>query len=249
MRKARRRWPAGLLPFVLALLVAPPAFAAEEIGLQAEGTPWRGSSPFAEVEGTIDGHNHVTAYEFLGGDAHCGEQVSGQRTYDVNLRARVYADVGAGGGRARPKLPDGAAPARRGPKPLRSEAAAPSPGARSAAPASAWARPWSPSTPRAGPLGSGFAELALELLGEGRELRQLDLQALRDPPHVAPGRVDPARLDVGDPGRVDFGPVTERLLAQLTFGAEGADGLPEADLGVVAARHLAQGIDRPPPGP
>jgi microsomal dipeptidase-like Zn-dependent dipeptidase len=44
-----------------------------EIGLQASGTPWTGATPYAEVEGTIDGHNHVTAYEFLGGDAHCGE--------------------------------------------------------------------------------------------------------------------------------------------------------------------------------
>lgn len=44
-----------------------------EIGLEATGTPLTGSTPYAEVEGTIDGHNHVTAYEFLGGDAHCGE--------------------------------------------------------------------------------------------------------------------------------------------------------------------------------
>jgi microsomal dipeptidase-like Zn-dependent dipeptidase len=44
-----------------------------EIGTQASGTPWTGASPYAEVEGTIDGHNHVTAFEFLGGDAHCGE--------------------------------------------------------------------------------------------------------------------------------------------------------------------------------
>jgi microsomal dipeptidase-like Zn-dependent dipeptidase len=44
-----------------------------EIGLQASGTPWTGASPYSEVEGTIDAHNHVTAYEFLGGDAHCGE--------------------------------------------------------------------------------------------------------------------------------------------------------------------------------
>jgi microsomal dipeptidase-like Zn-dependent dipeptidase len=44
-----------------------------EIGLQATGTPWTGASPYAEVQGTIDAHNHVTAYEFLGGDAHCGE--------------------------------------------------------------------------------------------------------------------------------------------------------------------------------
>jgi microsomal dipeptidase-like Zn-dependent dipeptidase len=44
-----------------------------EIGLEAVGTPWTGPTPYGEVEGTIDGHNHVTAYEFLGGDAHCGE--------------------------------------------------------------------------------------------------------------------------------------------------------------------------------
>jgi microsomal dipeptidase-like Zn-dependent dipeptidase len=57
-----------------ALGMGPAAFApAAEISLNAAGTPWHGSSPYAEVEGTIDGHNHVTAYEFLGGDAHCGE--------------------------------------------------------------------------------------------------------------------------------------------------------------------------------
>jgi microsomal dipeptidase-like Zn-dependent dipeptidase len=47
--------------------------AFPEIGLNATGTPWAGETPYAEVRGTIDGHNHVTAYEFLGGDAHCGE--------------------------------------------------------------------------------------------------------------------------------------------------------------------------------
>lgn len=47
--------------------------AFPEIGANASGSPWSGESPYAEVEGTIDGHNHVTAYEFLGGDAHCGE--------------------------------------------------------------------------------------------------------------------------------------------------------------------------------
>ena len=47
--------------------------AFPEIGLNASGSPGTGESPYAEVTGTIDGHNHVTAYEFLGGDAHCGE--------------------------------------------------------------------------------------------------------------------------------------------------------------------------------
>jgi microsomal dipeptidase-like Zn-dependent dipeptidase len=47
--------------------------AFPEIGLDASGSPWAGPTPYGEVKGTIDGHNHVTAYEFLGGDAHCGE--------------------------------------------------------------------------------------------------------------------------------------------------------------------------------
>ncbi|HYH53326.1 MAG TPA: Coagulation factor 5/8 type domain-containing protein [Solirubrobacterales bacterium] len=61
---------------LLALLAFPAAAAAAdapEIGLNASGTPWQGASPYAEVQGTVDAHNHVTAYEFLGGDAHCGE--------------------------------------------------------------------------------------------------------------------------------------------------------------------------------
>jgi len=56
-------------------LSQPAAGCAEvpEIGLNASGTPWTGATPYGEVVGTVDGHNHVTAYEFLGGDAHCGE--------------------------------------------------------------------------------------------------------------------------------------------------------------------------------
>jgi microsomal dipeptidase-like Zn-dependent dipeptidase len=44
-----------------------------EIDPGASGTPWTGATPYSEVVGTVDAHNHVTAYEFLGGDAHCGE--------------------------------------------------------------------------------------------------------------------------------------------------------------------------------
>ncbi|HEX5762642.1 MAG TPA: Coagulation factor 5/8 type domain-containing protein [Solirubrobacterales bacterium] len=44
-----------------------------EITTNASGAPPVGESPYAEVLGTVDAHNHVTAYEFLGGDAHCGE--------------------------------------------------------------------------------------------------------------------------------------------------------------------------------
>nr|MDQ3725301.1 Coagulation factor 5/8 type domain-containing protein [Actinomycetota bacterium] len=68
----RRAGRLGALAVLVLACLAPPA-AAAEIGLNATGEPWRGASPYAEVEGTVDGHNHVTAYEFLGGDAHCGE--------------------------------------------------------------------------------------------------------------------------------------------------------------------------------
>lgn len=74
MRRARERWRAGALALLVVFAVPGTAGGeTQEIGLDATGTPWRGASPYAEVQGTIDGHNHVTAYEFLGGDAHCGE--------------------------------------------------------------------------------------------------------------------------------------------------------------------------------
>jgi hypothetical protein len=43
-----------------------------EAEVDAVGTPFTGASPEAQVTGTIDAHTHVTAYEFLGGDFHCG---------------------------------------------------------------------------------------------------------------------------------------------------------------------------------
>jgi microsomal dipeptidase-like Zn-dependent dipeptidase len=73
-RPGKRALRGALLTLAACALIAPAAPAeTPEIGLNAEGAPWRGASPYAEVEGTVDGHNHVTAYEFLGGDAHCGE--------------------------------------------------------------------------------------------------------------------------------------------------------------------------------
>ena len=71
----------------------------------------------------------------------------------------------------------------------------------------------------------------------------------RDPAHVAPGRVDAAGLDVGDPGRVDVGDQAERFLAQLHLPAELADCLGEADLWFFSPRHLRKGICLPPPRP
>ncbi len=43
-----------------------------EGGVDATGRPFRGSTPEGQVTGTIDAHTHVTAFEFLGGDFHCG---------------------------------------------------------------------------------------------------------------------------------------------------------------------------------
>ncbi len=43
-----------------------------EGGVDARGTPFRGASPEGQVSGTVDAHTHVTAFEFLGGDFHCG---------------------------------------------------------------------------------------------------------------------------------------------------------------------------------
>jgi hypothetical protein len=43
-----------------------------EANVDATGTPFSGPSPQAQVNGTIDAHTHVTAFEFLGGDFHCG---------------------------------------------------------------------------------------------------------------------------------------------------------------------------------
>ena len=44
-----------------------------EISLNATGEPNKGKPRYGEVEGTVDGHMHMMAFEFLGGHAHCGE--------------------------------------------------------------------------------------------------------------------------------------------------------------------------------
>jgi hypothetical protein len=43
-----------------------------EGGVNATGPAFHGPSPEGTVSGTIDAHTHVTAFEFLGGDFHCG---------------------------------------------------------------------------------------------------------------------------------------------------------------------------------
>jgi hypothetical protein len=44
-----------------------------EISLNVSGKPLTGSTPFTQTVGLADMHNHPTAYEFLGGRAHCGK--------------------------------------------------------------------------------------------------------------------------------------------------------------------------------
>jgi hypothetical protein len=43
-----------------------------EARVGARGRSFKGASAFSDVRGTIDPHTHVTAFEFIGGDFHCG---------------------------------------------------------------------------------------------------------------------------------------------------------------------------------
>jgi len=43
-----------------------------EISTNVEGDPTAGTTPFEETRGYIDAHTHGMAFEFLGGDVHCG---------------------------------------------------------------------------------------------------------------------------------------------------------------------------------
>jgi hypothetical protein len=43
-----------------------------EIGTNVTGNPIAGTTPYEEVRGYVDGHTHGMAFEFLGGDVHCG---------------------------------------------------------------------------------------------------------------------------------------------------------------------------------
>ncbi len=43
-----------------------------EAQIEISGDPHAGVSPFQEVRGYVDGHTHGMAFEFLGGEVHCG---------------------------------------------------------------------------------------------------------------------------------------------------------------------------------
>jgi hypothetical protein len=47
-----------------------------EAQVDAKGSTFAGASPEANVLGTVEGHAHLTAFEFLGGEFHCGRSWS-----------------------------------------------------------------------------------------------------------------------------------------------------------------------------
>ncbi len=60
----------GATPFALRLTTGCASWP--EITTNVEGEPHRGASPFQEVRGYLDAHTHGMAFEFLGGQVHCG---------------------------------------------------------------------------------------------------------------------------------------------------------------------------------
>lgn len=60
----------GATKFALQLVKGCAAWPEIEVGVT--GTPFIGSSAFQEVRGYLDAHTHGMAFEFLGGDLHCG---------------------------------------------------------------------------------------------------------------------------------------------------------------------------------
>ncbi len=57
-------------PFELRLTTGCQSWPEAEVNV--EGAPFGGQSTHAEVRGYLDGHTHGMAFEFLGGDVHCG---------------------------------------------------------------------------------------------------------------------------------------------------------------------------------
>ena len=71
-------------------LVSAGACAAfPEVEVNATGTPFRGSSATAPVRGFVDAHGHIAAFQFLGGQFHCGRPWS---PYGVTVALRDCPD-------------------------------------------------------------------------------------------------------------------------------------------------------------
>jgi microsomal dipeptidase-like Zn-dependent dipeptidase len=60
-----------------------------EVEVNVTGQPFTGASPTAPVRGFIDDHNHIGAFEFLGGRFHCGRPWS---PYGVTVALKDCAD-------------------------------------------------------------------------------------------------------------------------------------------------------------
>lgn len=56
-----------------ALVPATNCAPAPEAQLNIEGTPLSGTTPDGQVRGIVDLHNHLTSFEFIGGEIHCGQ--------------------------------------------------------------------------------------------------------------------------------------------------------------------------------
>jgi hypothetical protein len=69
-----------------------------EAQVNAKGTPFKGASPEAAVKGTAEGHAHVTAFEFLGGDFHCGQPWSRYGAPYALPASCAHYEQGANGG-------------------------------------------------------------------------------------------------------------------------------------------------------
>jgi microsomal dipeptidase-like Zn-dependent dipeptidase len=54
------------------LVTAGGCTAFPEVQVNATGNPFRGGSPTAAVRGFVDAHGHIAAFQFLGGEFHCG---------------------------------------------------------------------------------------------------------------------------------------------------------------------------------
>jgi hypothetical protein len=70
--------------------------AFPEIGTNVSGNPFSGVSRIQEVRGFVDAHTHGMAFEFLGGDVHCGRPWS---PYGVTVALRDCKDHELTGGK------------------------------------------------------------------------------------------------------------------------------------------------------
>lgn len=93
------------------------------------------------------------------------------------------------------------------------------------------------SAPRSVWWPGSFSGLGVQFLGEHGKDRQAHSQAGCDASHVPPGGIDPARLQVGDPGWMDFRAMTQLFLAPASIGPQLSDRMAETRLGIGVTGH------------